>query len=288
MSEKVYNLIECTEPDVRAWLEETDVVMIPFGSCEQHGKHLPIGCDSIESWLATTRAAKKANVPHTPWIWMGYSPQHMRPAGQGAGTITLRAKTLQNVLYEVGRSLIHHGFNKLVFVQGHTSLWKVYDPVMRKLRYDTNAIISVFRADSEGTQFIPEVQEILEASEEETPGWHGSELETSACLIYNEDLVHCKRYEDKEFAHAPSWTPEGSAKQDGDPAVTFKGYHGVIFPMDHHEYSETGLIGNCHLGTKEKGDKIFDIISDYLADFLNSLKPLQVDIKNREFIDRAM
>lgn len=284
---KVYNLIECAYPDIQDWLKETDIVMVPFGSCEQHGLHIPVGCDSIEAWLATTMAAPKANVPYTPWIWMGYSPQHMRGPNRGMGTITLRATTLQNVLYEVGRSLIHHGFNKLVYVMGHTSLLKVTDPVMRQIRYDTGAFVSVFRADSEGTQFIPEVAKILESPPEETPGWHGGELETSACLLYNEELVHLDRYKDKEFTHPPKWLSKKFSKNNGDPYVVFKNYRGYQIPMDHHEYSDTGMVGNCFRGSKEKGRKIFEIISDYLAEFLKEIKPLKLEVRNREFVERA-
>jgi hypothetical protein len=109
MGQKPHNLIDCTQVDVKEWLKETDICLVPIGSCEQHGNHLPLRTDSITAEVITERAAQKAGVPHTPLVWCGYSPQHMREPGTGAGTITLRSTTLQAVLYDIGRSLIHHG-----------------------------------------------------------------------------------------------------------------------------------------------------------------------------------
>ncbi|MBM4334221.1 MAG: creatininase family protein [Deltaproteobacteria bacterium] len=110
MSQRPYNIIDCSMVDVKEWIEEMDIVLIPIGSCEQHGPHLPLGTDSITAEVITERAAKKANVPHTPLIWCGYSPQHMRNLNSGAGTITLRSTTFNALLYDIGRSLrLHYG-----------------------------------------------------------------------------------------------------------------------------------------------------------------------------------
>ena len=57
------------------------VILVPVGSLKQHGPHCILGTDSVTAWEVTKRAARKANVPHTPLVWMGYSPQHMRLSG---------------------------------------------------------------------------------------------------------------------------------------------------------------------------------------------------------------
>jgi creatinine amidohydrolase len=111
---KPYNLAETSWVEVKEWLEKTDIVLVPFGSCERHGPHIPLGTDSFHTWEVTVRAAKKADVPHAPMIPYGYSPHHMYKLGQGAGTITLRARTIQNIIYDVAKSLIFHGFNKII------------------------------------------------------------------------------------------------------------------------------------------------------------------------------
>jgi hypothetical protein len=49
--EKIYNLFRCGYLDVREWLKETDIVLIPLGSTEQHGRHCPVCTDSIATEL---------------------------------------------------------------------------------------------------------------------------------------------------------------------------------------------------------------------------------------------
>ncbi len=281
MADKIYNLYELGYLDVQQWLKETDVVLVPIGSCEQHGRHLPVSVDGLAALQAVERAARKADVPHTPLIWFGYSPQHLGGPGQGFGTITLRPETYQALLYDVGRSLIHMGFNKVVFATGHTSNTKVIDGMMRRLRYETGALPCLFRADSEATPAL--VKELLENPPEETPGWHGSEIETSTTMAYKESIVHLERT-DKDFTHAPRWLPQDRfTKQNGSAYVNYRGQDMVYMPMDHREYSDTGLIGNPFHASAEKGNKILDVVSGYFAAFIGELKQLKVEATNRDY-----
>ena len=43
--DRIYNLYHCGYLEVREWLKETDIVLVPLGSCEQHGRHLPVCTD---------------------------------------------------------------------------------------------------------------------------------------------------------------------------------------------------------------------------------------------------
>ncbi len=136
-----HNLADLAYPDIQAYLAVCDLVLVPIASTEQHGPHLPLSTDTVTAVQVAARVAAINNMLHTPPIWTGYSPQHMAGPGEGRGTITVRASTLQSLMYDVARSLIHHGFNKIVFVNGHGSNVKVVDPVLRKIRYDTGAIV---------------------------------------------------------------------------------------------------------------------------------------------------
>ena len=88
------------------------MILIPMGSCEQHGAHLPVGMDYIYPEGVARRAAEKADILYTPTVWMGYSPQHLRGAGEGMGTISIRPETLGAILYDVARSLVHQGLQQ--------------------------------------------------------------------------------------------------------------------------------------------------------------------------------
>ena len=74
-------LLDLAPPDIAWFQERSDIILVPIGSCEQHGAHLPLGTDTITALEVARRAAEKAEVPYAPPLWAGYSPQHMRAAG---------------------------------------------------------------------------------------------------------------------------------------------------------------------------------------------------------------
>jgi len=116
-----WDLGDITFTDIREYLTEKDTIIIPMASLEQHGPHLPLYTDTITAIEMSRRVSEMIAVLHTPPIWMGYSPQHMHEPGSGRGTITIRSSTLLSLIHDVGRSLIHHGFNRLIFMNGHGS-----------------------------------------------------------------------------------------------------------------------------------------------------------------------
>ena len=110
-----WDLGDLTYVDIREYLKEKDVILVPMASLEQHGPHLPLYTDTITAVEISKRVAEMIGVMHAPVVWMGYSPQHMHEPGSGRGTITIRSSVLLNLIHDIGRSLIHHGFNRLIF-----------------------------------------------------------------------------------------------------------------------------------------------------------------------------
>ena len=280
-----WNLADLTYVDIKEYLRHKDSVLVPMASLEQHGPHLPLYTDTITSIEVSSRVSEHIGVLHTPPIWCGYSPQHMHDPGQGRGTITLRSSTLLNLMYDVARSLIHHGFNRIHFINGHGSNIKVVDPILRKLRYETGALISFIKPYMENYTGL--MQGLLENPPEETPGWHASELETSQDMAHNPALVRMERAEPTK-AHIPDFLPRSFAKKDGMPDVEFDGYKYFSFPMDHHEFIESGTIGNPMRATAEKGEEAFRRFAEHCARGILELEKVPVEVKNREFVDRVM
>ena len=198
--------------------------------------------------------------------------------------MTLQATTLNALIYDVARSLVHHGFNRLIFVNGHTSNMKVVDPTMRRLRYETGALIAIFKCY--GERYLDLIADVLENPPEETPGWHGSEEETSIMLAYDEEVVHMDLAVQGQ-THAPDWMPEAFAKTDGTWDVQFKGYEYFYFPMDHDEFADDGVIGNPMRATKRKGEEIFRRFAEHLAEGVVELRKAPVSIRSRQFEGKA-
>jgi len=278
------NLLDLAPPDIAWFQERSDLILIPIGSCEQHGAHLPLGTDTITALEVSRRAAEKADVPYVPPFWAGYSPQHLREPETGVGTITLRASTLNAALYDVARSLIHHGWNKLVFVNGHGSNTKVLDPLLRRIKYETGAFVALYKPYAE--RYIGLLEDLLENPPEETPGWHASELETSQVMAHNPALVNMDRAAE-DRAQVPPWLPDAFIKKDGAPDVEFDGYQYFVFPMDHAEFSRTGVIGNPMRATPEKGEQALERFGDHLVKAIDQFRPLPVQITKRAFEDRV-
>lgn len=280
-----WDLGDLTYVDIEEYLKDKDLILVPMASLEQHGQHLPLYTDTVTCVEIAKRVAEMIAVLHTPPVWMGYSPQHMHEPGRGRGTITVRSSTLLNLIYDVGRSLIHHGFNRIIFINGHGSNVKVIDPVLRRLRYETGALIGFVKPYME--RYYGIIGDLMENPPEETPGWHASELETSQDLAWNKALVRMDRAEHTK-AHIPEFLPRSFAKKDGMPDVEFDGYTYFNFPMDHHEFIESGTIGNPLRATAEKGEEAFRRLSEHTARGVLELMKVPVEVRNREFVDRVM
>ena len=278
------NMADLAYPDIQAYLKVCDLVLVPMASTEQHGPHLPLCTDTVTAIEVASRVAKINNMLHTPAIWTGYSPQHMAGPGEGRGTITIRSSTLQALMYDVAPSLIHHGFNKILFINGHGSNVKVVDPVLRKIRYDTGAMVGFCIPYME--RYTGLLEGLMENPKDETPGWHASELETSQMLAHNPDIVRMDRAV-KTLTSIPKWLPSSFGKKDGAPDIQFEGYSYFQFPMDHHEFTDSGVIGNPERATAAKGQEAFRRYAEHVAKAVQALAAVEVKIKNREFIDRV-
>lgn len=288
-----HNLLENAPVDVESWLDKTDTVLIPIGSIEKHGNHVPLGTDSYITIETVERAAEKADVPYTPLVPLGYSPHHMGERFREDGTqftgggLTLRGSTLRAMVEDIGRSLIYHGFDKLIFVSQHGSNTKVIDEVLRKLRYDTDCFTCWYKTPTE--REIDVVEDIVEGDSEETPGWHAGEMETAMVMAHDESLVHMDRAVE-DTAHAPEWLGDEFSKYDGMPQVEFKGSENIWIPMEHHEYSDTATIGNPFRASVEEGESILERNSSHLAAFANEAETFDFHVaeEDREFPFRAM
>lgn len=285
-AERKHNVLALSFAEVQERLREgnQDLALVPLGSTEKHGAHIPLGTDSYVTMEVAQRAAKAADVLYTPLVPFGYSPHHMGRHLEGAGTITLRAETYRRIISDVARSLIYHGFTKIVFVSHHGSNIKPIDEVLRQLRYETGAFISYYKTPTERDASV--IQDLFENPPEETPGWHSSELETAALMATGDGLVHMDRaVEDR--AHAPAYMTDEFSKIDGTATVRFQDSENIWVPMEHHEYCETAVIGNPFRATKEKGLAMLDRMAEHLAAYLREVQQFKVEIVKSDYPERA-
>jgi creatinine amidohydrolase len=222
--------------------------MVPIASMEQHGPHLPLATDTIQADEITRRAAERAKVLYTPCVWFGYSPQHMYDPGGGTGTITVRSQILLEVYHDVARSLVHHGFNRLVFVNNHGSNVKIIDPLLRRIRYETGAFVAFSKLYAE--RYLGLVSDVMENPPEETPGWLGRRRPGSGS---RRQLVRMDRAVNQRVK--ADWFPDSFIKLVG-PGGGVRAIVLHLFPTDHADFTPSGVIRNPFRATAERGEDV--------------------------------
>jgi len=223
--QKVKNYLpHMTAPEVEALLEKTDMVIIPVGSLEQHGNHLPIGTDFINGVERCKLIAQERDVLVAPVLMVGQSPYHMG----FAGSITLKAETIIQVHLEAVQSLIHHGFKRFVIMNSHGGNRAITTLLVDQINQTTAGV---------AVSFGQAVRPFMEASS--TPpsavlDRHGGTSETSNSLYLMPSLVQLDKAVTAELTlptHLENMLPE---VVEGEPTAL------MLFLAEGLKAEETG------------------------------------------------
>jgi creatinine amidohydrolase len=235
-----------TWTDIQAMPDKENVVIIqPVGAIEQHGPHLPIIVDSAIGVGVIGKALAKLdpNVPAyaLPPLYYGKSNEHWH----FPGTITLSVQTLLAVLSETAESVYRAGFRKLVLMNSHGGQPQVMEIVARDLRqkYDDFVVFPLF------TWRVPHIAKELIAPKEMELGIHAGDAETSIMLSLLPEQVKME----KAVAEYPQGLPE-------DSLLSMEGK--LPFAWLTRDLSQSGVIGDPTVATKEKGDRLLESVSD--------------------------
>jgi creatinine amidohydrolase len=234
--------------------EAGSVLVVPVGSVEQHGDHLPVGTDTmLVTSVLDGALAKLDDVPalSTPAAWCGYSPHHL-PFG---GTISGEFDTLKTQLEEIADTALENGFDAVLFLNGHggnTALIDVVTSEVGRAHPDVEALGA--------TYFELATDLVMEVRDSDLGGMaHGGEFETSLLLHLDPDLVG-------EEMPAEHWDEPyelgGDDLVQGGPLAVYRSFA---------EYSESGAIGAPSLASAEKGERLYEGLTDALAALLREV-----------------
>lgn len=174
-----------TLPEVEAFLRAHPYAILPIGSTEQHGPHLPFATDTLLARAFCDGLAEKSGGLVLPAIPVGYAWTWR----DIPGTVSLRFDTLLDVVRDIAESLARTGVRALCTVSGHEANRGPLKYALRERIVD-HVDIHVLNL------FYPGMERIL--AEAESPAWHdgilhADEIETSMLLATHPELVHVDR-----------------------------------------------------------------------------------------------
>jgi creatinine amidohydrolase len=171
---------ELPSPDVAAAIAANPVAVIPFGSVEQHGPHLPCGTDALIADRLAAAVAERLDALYVPFGPYGVTPIH---AGR-PGTITLEPSTFESLLREVCRELVRMGVRTIVLVNWHELNTPSLDRVATDVQAEGGAVVVVAQACYTAQRiYADEGGELT----------HGGGIETLGVLAFAPELVRRER-----------------------------------------------------------------------------------------------
>lgn len=177
MTEVLYDL---TGPDVAKALGRTSTVVLPFGSVEQHGPHLPCGTDTMAAELVAREVAARLDALLVPFGPYGVTPIH---AGH-PGTVSLSRRTFEALARDVCRELVRMGARALVLVNWHEGNRASLDAVATDLQDRLGATFVVAQACYVAQRLYAEDGGELT---------HGGGIETLAVMAHDPSLLRLDR-----------------------------------------------------------------------------------------------
>ncbi len=214
------------------------IFFLPVGISEGHGRHLPIGTDTIQAEYVTAKVAERLSYISVIAPTLHYG--HCRETSPLPGTLSISFDTLQRVTYDILDHACAQGFERLVLISGHagrTHMAALKLACERSVDEHNVSILLLsdydFAYDFKG-DLVPE-----------TDG-HGGEIETARVLDIRGDLVR----EDRPSA-----------------AVEYPRFQVMKDPA---AYFSEGVIGDPGPATKEEGKRINEYVIDSIVELLEA------------------
>jgi len=233
--------IELTQPEIAAQLKANPLVILPAGSVEQHGPHLPTGTDIYAANVIAHAVAERMDGLVLPSGPLGVTPLHMGYEG----TITLTPDTYVRLVTETCASTAKHGAKQLLILNWHEGnippLAIAADAIHREWGMTVVTVQACYVAEE---MYGKECNGLT----------HGGEIETLAVLAHRPGLVHLDRIDgSSDHQHGRSM----------DALRRTRAYQPVL--TDVRSIAPTGWYGSPQRATAENGHRVINGVADAIA-----------------------
>ena len=260
---------DLTWPEVNDVVQQSRIPILPVGTIEQHGPHLPI---KIDQWSASTIAEEAARrSPHRllamPTVSYGYTKHVM----DFPGTVTIHHETFIRYVVDILNSLAYHGFEKIIVLNGHGANVAPLDLAARRAMLDTKAWVAMMSWWSLATvngEFLDEWRE------SDFPGgcFHAGEAETSLALHLDSRLVRMDLAGDHQTDTNAQRSKYHWLDLWASSPVAIAGWTST--------FSENGTMGEASRATAQKGKALFEEVLKNLIEFAD-------EFAARDFLPRV-
>lgn len=231
---------DMTMTEFESGLAKTRIVLIPFGSVEEHGPHLPLSTDTFEAYQVCIKAAERRPLFVAPPIHYG----NCRSSSCHPGTISISTATLKSLFIDIVKSLRGQGINTFIALSGHAggahgmALQDAGEELIACFEDISVAVVTEFLlARDHGKDLI------------ETPGdCHAGEIETSRIMHSHPQLV-----KGTAPAEYPSFPPG-------------------ILVRNKRRYWPGGVWGDPSKASAEKGARIEEAVVEGLLDLIRNIE----------------
>ncbi len=171
-------------PGFEALQQQTRTVILPLGSVEEHGPHLPLGTDTFHALEVAKRAAALTPVVVAPPVFYGMC----RSTREHPGTLSISGDTLRALLLDLGREFYRVGLRNLVFISGHaggthiSAILEAGEQLLTELPEVRVAVVNILELLREVLRERPDLVQTKGDS-------HAGEVETAVMLAAYPGLV---------------------------------------------------------------------------------------------------
>lgn len=229
-----------TMPEFEKGRETCRTIVLPCGSIEEHGPHLPLGTDTFSAVAVARAAAELGGFWVAPPVYYGLC----RSSSDHPGTLTIRGETLKALLLDIARSLYAQGMRQVILLSGHAG-----GTHMAVLTDAGEQLLTEFRDIRVAALCVSDLGAPVWADVLETPrDSHAGEIETSLMLEYCPELVHGTA--DEEYPTFPRF----------------------ILVRNKRRFWQGGVWGNPKAASREKGKIFIERAAAALVDLARSLE----------------
>ncbi len=240
---------EMTRPEL-ARADRGAVVVLPLGSTEQHGLHLPVDTDArlVEAVCRELERRLPETVLLAPTFWLGHSPHHL----DFGGTLSLNYDLYSRVLAEVIACFAGMGYRRILLVNGHGGNGMPIAIAQQEIKLRTPELMLC------SCNYWDLARDALLALREggTYAMGHACELETSLYLYLDKDAVRTEQIRDA-----------GCPDESGYFGYGMFNSGPVSYLANFSEFTDTGAFGKPSLASAEKGKKMFEAVADGLEQF---------------------